>query len=281
MNLDRRLPAILAIGALILIGAGCTGQSDHSAQSIPTDAAIAATTPATAAAHPLPTGSYGSLVRYGRDIIVNTRKAMPHNVVAGMSCEACHLAGGTKAHGGSFVGIAATFPQWNKRSKRFISLQDRLAECFLYSMNGSPPAYTSREMEALTAYITFLSKGQPVGTKPRDIGFVQFTPDHPADPHAGAPVYAKSCAACHGANGAGIANFPPLWGAKSFNNGAGMHRLNTMAEFVRYNMPYGSPPDTLTKQEAYDVSAFILSHPRPKFNSNRTIVFPPVPASFF
>lgn len=281
MSLNRRLPAILAIGALVLIGAGCTVQSDHSSQPIPTDAAIAATAPANAAAQPLPTGSYGSLVRYGRDIIVNTRKAMPHNVVAGMSCEACHLAGGTKAHGGSFVGISATFPQWNKRSKRFISLQDRLAECFLYSMNGSPPAYTSREMEALTAYITFLSKGQPVGTKPRGIGFVQFTPDHRADPHAGAPVYAKSCAACHGANGAGVANFPPLWGVKSFNNGAGMHRLNTMAEFVRYNMPYGSPPNTLTKQEAYDVSAFVLSHPRPKFKPNRTIVFPPVPASFF
>jgi cytochrome c len=34
-------------------------------------------------------------------------------------------------HGGSFLGIYATFPQWNKRSHRFIALQDRLDDCFL------------------------------------------------------------------------------------------------------------------------------------------------------
>jgi cytochrome c len=29
-------------------------------------------------------------------------------------------------------------------------------------MNGMPPAYNSREMEALVAYIAWLSRGQPV-----------------------------------------------------------------------------------------------------------------------
>jgi len=46
-------------------------------------------------------------------------------------------------------------------------------------------------------------------------------------------------------------------------------------------MPYGSPPDTLSKQEAYDVSAFVLRHPRPKFDKTRMIAFPPVPAKLF
>jgi thiosulfate dehydrogenase len=60
-----------------------------------------------------------------------------------------------------------------------------------------------------------------------------------------------------------------------------MHRLTTMSAFVRYNMPFGSPPNTLSKQQAYDVSAFVLSHPRPKFDKKRTIVFPPQEADTF
>ncbi len=186
----------------------------------------------------MPTGTYGALVRYGRDIIENTHKDMPDNVTAGMSCEACHMNGGTKPHGGSFVGVYAEFRQWNKRANRFIALQDRIAECFLYSMNGRPPAYTSREMEALTTYIAFLSKGQPVGAKPTGYAYEQFEPNHRPDPQAGASVYGQRCSACHGADGGGLdGHYPPLWGSKSFNDGAGMHRLNTMAEFVRYNMP--------------------------------------------
>ena len=275
----RRASEVFVTAAIAFIVAGCAAHADEHAAPQPTAteaAAVAAVPDVTEVA-----GPYGSLVRYGRDIIEHTRKDMPQNVGAGLSCEACHLAGGTKAHGGSFVGIYAEFPQWNKRAKRFIALQDRLAECFLYSMNGRPPAYTSREMEALTAYIAFLSKGQPVGKKPKDIGFATFPPDRKPDPHAGAAVYAQQCSSCHNVNGAGTGTFPPLWGATSFNNGAGMHRLNTMAAFVRYNMPYGAPPNTLSKQEAYDVSAFVLSHPRPTFDARRTIAFPPVPASLF
>jgi cytochrome c len=54
-----------------------------------------------------------------------------------------------------------------------------------------------------------------------------------------------------------------------------------MAEFVRYNMPFGSPPNTLTPQQAYDVAAFVLSHPRPTFRKNRLIAFPAIPARTF
>jgi cytochrome c len=73
----------------------------------------------------------------------------------------------------------------------------------------------------------------------------------------------------------------PLWGAKSFNSGAGMHRLATMAAFVRYDMPYGSPPNTLSAQQAYDVSAFVLSHARPMFSATRPISFPAQPAGHY
>jgi thiosulfate dehydrogenase len=57
--------------------------------------------------------------------------------------------------------------------------------------------------------------------------------------------------------------------------------MNTkMASFVKANMPLGRG-GSLTDQQAADVSAFVLSHPRPHFDGTRTIVFPPEPANFF
>jgi thiosulfate dehydrogenase len=250
---------------------------------------IRAHTPATTAlaagetfvAPPMPTGPEGDLITLGKHIIEDTHKYAGSYAVANMSCEACHIGAGTKAHAGSLVGVYAKFPQYNARSKRFIALQDRLAECFLYSMNGTTPPFDSREMIALTAYIAYISRGTIVGKGAPDQGLIAV--DAPRTPSVsnGSRVYATKCLACHGANGAGGATFPPLWGSTSFNGGAGMHRLTTMAAFVRYNMPYGAPPNTLTKQQAYDVSAYVLSHARPKFDGQRIIEFPARKASFY
>jgi cytochrome c len=60
-----------------------------------------------------------------------------------------------------------------------------------------------------------------------------------------------------------------------------MHRQTTMTAFVRYNMPYGSAPNTLTAQQAADVTAYVLSHPRPSFVGTRTVVFPQHDASYY
>jgi hypothetical protein len=37
--------------------------------------------------------------------------------------------------------------------QRLISLEDRISDCFLRSMNGAPPPFDSREMMAASAYI--------------------------------------------------------------------------------------------------------------------------------
>ncbi|HZT13864.1 MAG TPA: c-type cytochrome [Candidatus Baltobacteraceae bacterium] len=228
----------------------------------------------------LPPGEPGDLIRYGRDIVNHTRALMQPYIVANMDCAACHVDAGLRPRGGSFVGIAAQFPQWNKRAKRTIALQDRLAECFLYSMNGKPPPYDSREMVALVSYITYLSRGTPIGAKPdprtRLASISLGTPDL----KHGSDLYAAKCSKCHLANGGGTSIYPPLWGPKSFNAGAGMHRVTTMAGFVRYNMPQDAP-GTLTDREAYDVSAYVLGHARPKFQRNRLVAFPAQPAKFF
>lgn len=267
---NGRLAGILALALLLaaaLIGA------------IPRAAAV--TDPAAAdAAAPLPTGSDGELIRYGRSLIVDTQKLAGQYVTAGMSCAACHIDAGTKAHGGSFLGVSAKFPQWNGRAKRYITLEDRLDECFLYSMNGTPPAPNSREIVAMSAYIAWLSRGAPVGVGFPNQGFVTVHAPSPPDRVAGAKLYAAQCAMCHGADGAGnaAASIPPLWGSASFNDGAGMN--TKMPAFVKANMPLGKG-GSLTDQEAVDVSAFVLSHPRPHFDATRAITFPPQPASFF
>ncbi len=252
----------------VIVLAACAGQSAPAPAPIYDEKAV-------------PAGPAGDMIRYGRELIVNTRAHMRGYVLANFDCAACHIAGGTKPKGGSFVGIYGQFPQWNARAKRTIALHDRLAECFLYSMNGKPPAYNSREMIALVAYIAYLSRGTQVGATPDpSVKLTKFAPPQPASAQRGSALYAQKCAACHGATGAGSAAFPPLWGPKSFNGGAGMHRLATMAAFVRYNMPENAP-GSLTPQEAYDVSAFILRHARPKFEGTRPVGFPVFPAKYF
>ncbi|HZZ65390.1 MAG TPA: c-type cytochrome [Candidatus Baltobacteraceae bacterium] len=234
-----------------------------------------------AAPRPRATGAAAEMAAYGRELILHTRKHLRPYVTANMDCAACHVNAGTKARGGSFVGIAAEFPQWNKRAHRVIALQDRLAECFLYSMNGHPPSYYSREMLAMVAYITDLSRGIPMGSGPDPrYRLAQITPPKPVDIPSGAHLYAQKCIHCHGAGGAGNNTYPPLWGQRSFNAGAGMHRLETMASFIRYNMPRNAP-GTLTDQQSFDIAAFVLRHKRPTFQGARQVTFPGEPARYF
>jgi thiosulfate dehydrogenase len=229
----------------------------------------------------LPAGGLGSEIRYGREIVMNTRRALPGYEGANMDCAACHVAGGTKPRGGSFLGLYAEFPQWNKRSKRVIALQDRIAECFLYSENGRPPAYESRAMVAVVAYIAWLSRGAAVlSGKPSGQSIIVPLPAGSPNPRRGAQLFSQRCALCHGANGAGSGSVPPLWGALSFNKGAGMAHLNRMTGFVFYNMPRNAP-GTLSLRDAYDISAYVLAHERPAFRKGALIRFPAESAQYF
>jgi thiosulfate dehydrogenase len=230
----------------------------------------------------LPTGPLGDSIAYGYAIMVKTHHLMKPYVRADLTCADCHVAAGTKPRGGSFIGTYARFPQWNKRAHRVIALQDRIAECFLYSMNGKAPAYNSKAMIAIVAYIAWLSRGTPIGAKQSASDrYVEPLPSASPNASRGAILYGQHCAACHQADGAGISGtFPPLWGARSFNQGAGMAHIDRMTGFVRYNMPQNAP-GSLSLAQAYDVAAFVLSHPRPRFRKDALVVTHPMPAKFF
>ena len=268
-----KLLSILALAAVALTAACASNTASETGSPAPG----ASFDPAA-----LPTGPVGESIKLGHDIMVDTHKYLPKNVTADMSCAACHLGAGTVKRGGSFVGTYARFPQWNKRAKRVIMLQDRLAECFLYSMNGTPPAYDGKEMIALSAYIAYLSRDVKVGAKQAaDDRFIIPLPSASPNIARGGQLYAQKCVACHQANGQGVhGQFPPLWGPASFNTGAGMAHIDRMTGFVRYNMPQ-TAPGSLSVEDAYDISGWVLTHDRPKFEKTRVIQASPQPASFF
>lgn len=232
--------------------------------------------------HALPPGPVGASIEYGYALIAQTHRLMKRDVRADLNCADCHIAAGTQPRGGSFVGVYGRFPQWNKRAHRVIALQDRIAECFLYSMNGRAPAYNSKAMIAIVAYIAWLSRGTPIGAEqPKSDRYVEPLPTATPDIARGAGLFAQRCASCHGSDGHGVANvYPPLWGPRSFNSGAGMAHLDRMSGFVRYNMPQDAP-GSLSLAQAYDVAGFVLTHARPRFRKDALVSAPALPAKYF
>jgi thiosulfate dehydrogenase len=229
----------------------------------------------------LPAGPVGASIAYGHALIVRTHRLMKGYVRADLQCADCHIAAGTQPRGGSFVGVYGRFPQWNTRAHRVIALQDRIAECFLSSMNGRAPAYDGKAMVAIVAYIAWLSRGTPIGAKqPASDRYIEPLPSASPNAARGAALYAQKCALCHGHDGQGLSGiYPPLWGDDSFTDGAGMAHIDRMTGFVRYNMPANAP--SLSQTQAYDVAAFVLRHPRPHFRKNALVSTPPLPAKYF
>jgi thiosulfate dehydrogenase len=232
----------------------------------------------------LPRNNYGQLVREGRDLITATYAYLgphvndPARRYAGndLACTNCHLQAGTKKFAIPLFGLFGEFPQYSARIGAEISIEDRINSCMSRSMNGKPLPAGSPEMRAIVAYIKFLSTGLPPGKRLPGLGVGKMPElSRAADPQRGEAVYARTCVACHGRGGAGVSNsirgsdlgymIPPLWGADTFNDGAGMARLTNFANFVHFNMPHGADylDPQLTAEEAWDVAAFVLSHPRP------------------
>lgn len=257
----------IALTALIAFGAGYLFW-DETADHYAVDAAALA---------PLPEND---LVRYGRDLIVDTPRYIgrsatnPAMAFGGndLACQSCHLKAGLQPFAAPFVSTAATFPMLV--DNRVITLPDRINACMTLGLNGKPLPEDSREMEALLAYIKFVGEGTPEGVRLPGMGLKPIAfPETPPDARRGVAVYRQHCASCHGNDGQGEARTPPevgykvapLWGPGSFNGGAGMGQIAYAASYIRATMPIGVDyrEPVLTVQEAWDVAAYMISNPHP------------------
>ena len=218
----------------------------------------------------IPDGPVGEAIRLGQKILQQTPAYAGGYTGNPLSCTNCHSNGGRTPHVSPWVGIWGVFPEYRSRNGRVNIIEDRINDCFERSQNGKALPLDSPEMRAILAYMRWISSGVPTGQDGPGRGFKRITSPAAADPERGKRVYADKCAVCHGQDGQGIYGaqgetvYPPLWGPRSFNIGAGMARVNTAAAFVKVAMPFGQG-GTLTDQEAFDVAAYFTQQPRPDF----------------
>lgn len=285
MNTSRGVSKIvLAVLALTLVACSrapaptvTASTQDGSTSAAPaaaaTRAALAGTSSAAFTPPPessIPDNGFGALVRKGEAIFLHTQANAPEYVGNGLNCVNCHLDAGRRAGSAPLWAAWVRYPRWRAKNHKVNSYADRLQGCFTFSMNGKAPPADGDVIAALTAYSYWLAKGAPTGAdKMPGVGYPD--PGKPAQAPSferGAAVFKTDCALCHGADGqgqkvAGAYVFPPLWGPQSFNWGAGMHRVNTAAAFIKANMPL-SRGGTLTAQQAWDVAYYMDSHERPQ-----------------
>jgi len=217
----------------------------------------------------IPNNEFGQIIRQGKNIFEDTQHYAKQYVGNGMNCVNCHLASGRKADSSPLWGAYVRYPAYRAKNNKVNTYEERIQGCFKFSMNGKAPAADSPEMVALVTYSYWMATGAPVGAQLKGAGYPELPkPGIAPDAARGKSVYTESCQICHGANGEGKkvdgkSVFPPLWGSEAFNWGAGMHRVNTAAAFIKANMPLAKG-GTLTEQEAWDVATFVMSHERPQ-----------------
>jgi thiosulfate dehydrogenase len=217
-------------------------------------------------------------IRWGYRIFVDTPTEAPQLAHGQVTCANCHLNAGQRDRALPLVGVAGVFPEPNKRSGRTYHLVDRIVDCFWRSENGTATpdtlaTPTSKEVLALAAYIDWISEGYPSGKSPAWRGHNTIPAEHlipvaRLDARKGEELFGGKCTACHGVDGQGVwigdKKAGPLWGAASWNDGAGASRVYTLAGLIRYAMPY-LDPGSLTDEEAQQIAAYITSKPRPQY----------------
>jgi thiosulfate dehydrogenase len=217
----------------------------------------------------IPDNEFGKMVHLGKKIFTQTGQYAEKYVGNDMQCVNCHLDAGRLANSAPLWAAWVKYPAYRGKNKMVNTMVERFQGCFTYSMNGTPPPADSKELKALMSYTYWMAKGAPTGIDLPGRGYPKLEkPQKAPDYQRGKQLFVSNCAMCHGDNGEGRKQngntvFPPLWGKGSFNWGAGMHRINTAAAFIRANMPLAKG-GSLTVQQAWDVAYYINSHERPQ-----------------
>jgi len=243
-----------------LLAGGCRTEP---APPAPAHAPEAPSAPTVLGDTAMPAGPLGASARRGLALMQHTPDSLPQFAHSALRCMSCHLDDGHRAKGLPLVGASARYPQYRARDGRIDLITDRINDCFQRSLNGKPLPVESSAMRDIIVYLAWMSRGTRLLDSSTASKITPLTPDTAR----GRAIFASTCAECHGADGSGgtfVGPVPPVWGERSFNIGAGMARLRTIAGFVRSNMPFNQP-GTLSDQQAFDVAAFVVTRPRPDF----------------
>ncbi len=232
----------------------------------------------------IPTDKFGDLVRYGRDLMINTAYYIGPQGKNGqylgnkMNCTNCHQDAGTKPYSFSLMLSHENYPQYRAREGRVLSLAERVNNCVMRPHSGKPLPLDSKEMIAFLSYLKWINS-QVTAADRKMKGFENLAitfPSRAGDPVKGQQVYTEKCLRCHGEDGAGVFKpgdatylYPPLWGDFAYQPGSSMHRVIKQARWIKANMPndqatYFKP--ILTDEEAIDVASFVNDdriHKRP------------------
>jgi thiosulfate dehydrogenase len=200
-------------------------------------------------------------MRRGLALLTHTSDSLPGYAGSNLRCLSCHLDGGRRADVAPLLGSYIRYPRYVGRTGAVVSIEERINYCFTRSLSGRTLPSTSREMQDIIAYLAFLSTGVPGRGHVRGDG-LPLMPKLSGDSARGARLFGPTCSSCHGAGGAGTAIAPALWGSRSYDIGASMAREERAASFIRRAMPYDRP-GSLSDQDAFDLAAFVDSHPRP------------------
>jgi thiosulfate dehydrogenase len=217
----------------------------------------------------IPNTKFGEIVRLGEAIFVDTQHHARGLVGNRLQCANCHIDAGRLANAAPLWAAYVAYPAYRAKNDKVNTFEERMQGCFRFSMNGKAPPAGDKILVALETYAYFLAKGAPTGLDLPGRGYPKLPKPAKLDYAHGQAVYATHCTLCHGADGQGQMSaqgdsvFPPLWGAHSFNWGAGMGSIADAAGFVKANMPLGQG-GSLSDADAWDVATYIDSQERPQ-----------------
>ena len=159
-----------------------------------------------------------------------------------------------------------------------------------FQLNGKEPPLNDKVLIGLESYAHFLATGAPTGANLPGRGYPKLPQPARLNYAHGQQVYAQKCALCHRPDGQGqsVADgtvvFPPLWGPRSYNWGAGMASIDSAAGFAKANMPFsqeipsptkkrGMPRPISTARSARKILASAAQSPRParRITTHRSI----------
>jgi len=217
----------------------------------------------------IPDNEFGKVVRQGLAIFEHTGTNAPAFSGNALACVNCHLDAGRLAGASPLWAAYLAYPAYRAKNGHVNTFEERMQGCFRFSMNGKAPPLGSPTLVALQSYAYWLASGARVDPNLPGRGYPKLAkPASAPDRARGEKVFAADCAFCHGPEGQGqqagaVQVFPPLWGPRSFNWGAGMGSVANAAAFVKANMPLGRG-GSLSDQDAWDVALFMDSHERPQ-----------------